>query len=127
MTVVGSFLADMAWERAARAVTVIHNGSWSAPFPDRLTARVRLRLRADALYAGFMGRTWAELPWCFDAVAAYLGRFPALRLVLCGPPESAVLGLPELVRERVDYLGQLAPESTRRLRRCPGYRLTPAG
>ena len=113
VTVVGSFLADMAWERAARAVTVIHNGSWSAPFPDRLTARVRLRLRADALYAGFMGRTWAELPWCFDAVAAYLGRFPALRLVLCGPPESAVLGLPELVRERVDYLGQLAPESTR--------------
>ena len=46
-------------------------------------------------------------------MAAHLDKFPALRLVLCGPPESAVLGLPETVRERVDYLGQLTPEATR--------------
>jgi glycosyltransferase involved in cell wall biosynthesis len=113
VTTVSGFLADRALQFGATGVSVIHNGFWPAAFPEQPTARSRLGLRQDALYAGFMGRTTAELPWCFDAVAANLNRVPRLRLALCGVQPSALHGLAGPLRERIDYLGQLSPAATR--------------
>jgi glycosyltransferase involved in cell wall biosynthesis len=112
VTVVGAMLAGCALERAARQVTIIHNGFWPArQFPDRIAARGRLGLKSDAIYAGFMGRTAAEMPWCLDAVAAHLDRFASLRLAVCGAHESVMRDLPERMGERTDYLGQLSAEA----------------
>ena len=113
VTTVSTFLARRARELADRPVSVIHNGFWPGAYPDRAAARARLGLRPDALYAGFMGRTTAELPWCFDALAENMDRLPALRMALCGPPETSLSTLPARVRDRVDYLGHLTPAETR--------------
>jgi glycosyltransferase involved in cell wall biosynthesis len=113
VTTVSRFLAERAVQCGAKSVSVIHNGVWPSTFPDSQTARSRLGLRQDAFYAGFMGRTTAELSWCFDAMAENLTRFPRLRLALCGPQSSTLSDLPPPVRERLDYLGQLTPVATR--------------
>jgi glycosyltransferase involved in cell wall biosynthesis len=107
VTCVGDYLADLARASGAPEVTIIHNGYWPTAFADRATARSRLGLRQDALYAGFMGRTTNELFWCFDALTATMSRHPTLRLALCGMPQWLLGGLPREVRERVDFLGQL--------------------
>ncbi|HET6576054.1 MAG TPA: glycosyltransferase [Fimbriiglobus sp.] len=113
VTVVGGFLADRARQAGARDVSVIYNGVWPVAYLDRVEARRQLGLQSGALYAGFMGRTADELPWCFDALAENRDRHPALRLAVCGAPEQLLQDLPPAVRERVDYLGQLTPEQTR--------------
>jgi glycosyltransferase involved in cell wall biosynthesis len=113
VTAASNFLADRAREAGAGGVSVIHNGVWTGAYPDQQRARCLLSLRTDALYAGFMGRTADELPWCFDAVAENLSRHPDLRLAVCGAPEALLGGLEPGVRQRVDYLGQLRPDQTR--------------
>lgn len=113
VTAVSAFLANRALEVGARDVSVIYNGFWPLAYPDREDARRRLGLRPDAVYAGFMGRTADELPWCFDALAENQDQHPTLRLAVCGAPEEYLLNLSPAVRERVDYLGQLTPEETR--------------
>ncbi len=113
VTVVSRFLAERAREAGARVVSDIYNGIRTAEYPDRASARRQLGLRADALYAGFMGRTDDELPWCFTALAEIRDRHPTLRLAVCGARQALVQDLPPAVRERVDYLGQLTPEQTR--------------
>src|SRR5262249_41351435 len=108
-----NFLAGRARDARARGVSVIRNGFWTGTYPDQRSARRLLGIREDALYAGFMGRTADELPWCFDALAENLGRQTDLRLAVCGAPESLPGGLEPDVRNRVDYLGQLSTEQTR--------------
>jgi len=113
VTTVSSFLGDLANQRGARGVSLIYNGNWPGQAIDRQGARQRLKLRADTFYVGFMGRTVAELDWCFAAVAAHAARFPRLRLAICGAPPAAVQNVPAAVRERMDYLGQISPAAVR--------------
>jgi hypothetical protein len=127
VTAISRFLADLARDRGARDVTLINSGSWPADPPDRPAARSRLGLKTDALYAGFMGRTTAELPWCFDALAAAADRHPALRLALCGMPPTDLAGIAPSVRDRVDYLGQLPPAAARDFAACVDLGLLPMG
>jgi hypothetical protein len=97
------------------------------PPSDPAATRVRLGLRVEAFYAGFMGRTAAELPWCFDALAATFPAHPRLRLAVCGAPASCLEGLPDAVRSRVDYLGQLAPDDAGAFAGCLDLGLIPLG
>lgn len=113
VTVVGEYLAKLAAERGARSTTIVYNGFWPGPFHDRATARKLLGLRPDALYAGFMGRTLREIQWCFRGVEQNLTAYPNLRFALCGAPPEILADLPSATRERVDYLGHLAPQATR--------------
>jgi hypothetical protein len=125
VTAISRFLADLARDRGARGVTLLNSGSWEADPADRAAVRARLSLRPDGWYAGFMGRTAAELPWCFEALGRNLGAYPRLRLAVCGPPASCLEGLPAATRERVDYLGQLAPADARAFAGCIDLGLLP--
>jgi glycosyltransferase involved in cell wall biosynthesis len=125
VTAISQFLATLAQERGARAVTLLHSGSWPADASDKAATRARLGLRADAFYSGFMGRTTAELPWCFDALAKSADRYPATRLALCGMPASELDGLPPDVRRRIDYLGQLPPAVAKDFAACLDLGLLP--
>jgi glycosyltransferase involved in cell wall biosynthesis len=113
VTAISGFLADLATSRGARAVTLLHSGSWPAAASDQRALRATLGLRTDAVYAGFMGRTTAELPWCFDALARTSDHHPALRLALCGMPETDLAEVSPGLRQRIDYLGQLTPAQAR--------------
>ncbi len=125
VTAISRVLADLAWDRGARAVSVLHSGSWPADTPDKAATRARLGLRTDALYDGFMGRTTAELPWCFDALAKSVDRYPQLRLALCGMPASELDGLPPAIHGRIDYLGQLTPAAAKDFAACMDLALLP--
>jgi len=127
VTAISRSLADRARALGAKGVTLLNSGSWPLPPLDRPTARARLGLRPDALYVGFMGRTAAELPWCFDALAEAAPHHPRLRLAVCGAPASYLQGLPPSVRGRVDYLGQLTPEDARTFAGCLDLGLIPLG
>jgi hypothetical protein len=109
VTTISAFLADRARERGARNVSILNSGSWPTEEVDKTSVRTRLGLRPDALYTGFMGRNDNELPWCFEALGENLDRYSQLRLAVCGVPRSRLAGLPEKLRERVDYLGRLSP------------------
>jgi len=100
--------------RHARGTSVAINGVWPFEAIDKIEARASFGLDAQALYIGFMGRTVNELAWCFEALEANLDRYPKLRLALCGAPADSLKGLPSVVAERVDYLGQLSPSETRK-------------
>ncbi|AGY59718.1 glycosyltransferase [Gloeobacter kilaueensis] len=113
VTTCSRFLADLAAKRGARAVTVLHNGFWPFDPASKHIARQQLGLQPDALYVGFMGRTWAEIAWCFEAVDQNLDRHPHLRFALCGPPPEVLQLASTGARERTDFLGSLAPERTR--------------
>ncbi|MHB1559264.1 MAG: glycosyltransferase [Isosphaeraceae bacterium] len=125
VTAISQFLADMARDRGARAVTLLHSGSWPAHGRDKAATRARLGLRTEALYAGFMGRTTAELPWCFEALARSADRYPGLRLALCGMPASELDGLSPMIRGRVDYLGQLTSAEAKDFASCMDLTLLP--
>jgi glycosyltransferase involved in cell wall biosynthesis len=112
-TTCSRYLADLACRHGANHTSVVHNGIWPQAVPSKRGARQALGLREDAFYAGFMGRTCDELPWCFEAFAAAIKIRPDLRLGICGAPPEVLKDLPGSVRERVDYLGQLAPALAR--------------
>jgi glycosyltransferase involved in cell wall biosynthesis len=113
VTTVSEFLADRARQAKARNISVIHNGYWPEPYPDRTSARRQLGLQENALYVGFMGRTAEELPWCFEALAQNQDRYPGLRLAICGAWRGHLQNMPSSIEQRVDYLGQISPQQTR--------------
>ena len=125
MTAISRALAELALERGARSVSLLHSGSWPSGAFDKNEIRARLGLRADAFYSGFMGRTTAELPWCYDALARSLGRYPKLRLAMCGMPASELNGISSTLRGRIDYLGQLTPAAARDFAACLDLALLP--
>jgi glycosyltransferase involved in cell wall biosynthesis len=113
VTTCSQFLADLALERGARDVNVIHNGFWPVDIPDKETARRELGLEPGALYVGFMGRTTAELSWCFKALEMNMHRHQKLRFALCGVQKETLRGVCDEVWQRVDFLGDLPPLKTR--------------
>jgi glycosyltransferase involved in cell wall biosynthesis len=125
VTAISRCLADMARDRGARAVTLLHSGSWPSDAHDKTATRTRLGMRVDAIYAGFMGRTTAQLPWCYDALARSAPRYPSLRLAICGMPAREMDGLPPDLRERIDYLGHLAPATAKDFASCLDLALLP--
>jgi glycosyltransferase involved in cell wall biosynthesis len=113
VTTCSGFLRDLALSRRAAAASVIYNGIQPYQPLPRAAARTSLGLSPSAIYAGFMGRTCNELSWCIDALAGNLDRWPDLRLALCGFPAFLLDAIPERIRERTDFLGQLSPAATR--------------
>ena len=121
VTTCSTFLGDLATARGAPHVRVVPNGFWpSAPMTidDSIVEAKRERrrglgLEAEAIYAGFMGRTASELAWCADAVQALMEGEPSLRLAVCGPPPEVIDATCRQIRSRVDYLGVLSPERAR--------------
>ncbi|NEP25918.1 glycosyltransferase [Moorena sp. SIO3I6] len=113
VTTCSHFLAKKASKRNASQVSVIHNGLWPFVIPDQQAARESLGLDSQALYVGFMGRTCAELSWCFEALENNLHRHSSLRLALCGPPDNCLDSVPKNVLKRMDFLGTLPPLKTR--------------
>ena len=113
VTTCSQFLADLALERKAKRVSVIHNGYWAFKKIDKREARKSLGLQEDALYVGFMGRTVDEMAWCFEAVEQNQHHHENLRFALCGAPESSLDGISPLLRQKIDYLGVLSPLQTR--------------
>lgn len=113
VTTCSQFLADLALERQAKRVSVIHNGYWAFKKLDKQEARKNLDLQKDALYVGFMGRTVAEIAWCFEAIEQNQHHCENLRFAICGTPESALDEISPLLRQKIDYLGVLPPLQTR--------------
>jgi hypothetical protein len=72
-----------------------------------------------------MGRTTAELPWCFEALAKSGYRYPGVRLALCGMPASELDGLSPSVRKRIDYLGCLPHKVAKEFAACLDLGLLP--
>ncbi|MBA4018965.1 MAG: hypothetical protein C0483_17490 [Pirellula sp.] len=125
VTAISRYLAALARERGARAVSVVNSGSWPLEASDKLATRRELGLQSDAFYVGFMGRTTAELPWCVSALAANAESMPKLRLALCGMPTSDLNDIPEHLRSRIDYLGQLTPTQAQAFSSCLDLALLP--
>jgi glycosyltransferase involved in cell wall biosynthesis len=113
VTTCSRFLADLAYERQAKSVTVIHNGFWPFDISEKSLARNRLGLSPDAQYIGFMGRTCHELPWCFRVFERHLSDYPNIRFAICGFPATQLENLSEAVRKRIDCLGSISPLATR--------------
>ncbi|HWA33332.1 MAG TPA: glycosyltransferase family 4 protein [Cyclobacteriaceae bacterium] len=108
-TCCSEFLCQYARDRGAGVVEKIYNGFWPYERPDKIEARKSLNLRADAIYAGFMGRTMSGVPWIIRAFENVLPKAPALRLAICGMPDGIIGDLPSSIRDRVDNLGVLSP------------------
>lgn len=125
VTAISHYLAEMARQRGASDVTVLNSGSWPREPVDRHAVRERLGLRRDAYYAGFMGSTVGELPWCFEALESVLTTHPDVRLALCGMPERCLDGITTAVRERIDYLGKLTPSDAAAFAACIDLGLLP--
>jgi len=113
ITTCSQFLADLALQRNATRVSVIHNGYWPFEISDKAVARESLKLRQDALYIGFMGRTLFELSWCFEALERNLQHYENLRFAVCGPPTSDFNEVSPHLLQHIDYLGSLSPIQTR--------------
>lgn len=113
VTTCSQFLARLAAARNAPRISVIPNGFWPFEIPDKKAARERLGLDPRATYVGFMGKTIAELSWCFEGLESGIHRHENLRFALCGPTPEALNGLSEDTRRRIDYLGSLPPLKTR--------------
>ncbi len=110
VTVVSDHLMRRAQTLGAKNVYKIYNGFWPGPVPSKQSARSKLGLKEDAVYAGFMGRTTDELEWCFRALEQAYPQNPRLRLAVCGPPENCLDRLSDEVRARIDHLGSLDAE-----------------
>lgn len=110
VTVVSEYLKARALDLGATNVYKIYNGYWPGKAISKQFARSKLGLQEDALYVGFMGRTTAELDWCFRAVEQAYRQNARLRFALCGPPPTCLVGLPEGLRSRIDFLGSLSAE-----------------
>ena len=62
VTGISQYLVDRARQHGAKNVTLVNSGSWPSEIVEsRETLRSKLGLQNDGLYAGFMGRTTAEL------------------------------------------------------------------
>ncbi len=110
VTTCSGFLARLARERGARETAVVLNGLWPELCPPRVESRRALGLREDAFYLTFLGWTPDEVSWCFQALERLLPVLPAARLVCCGYiPEGELRAHPALA-DRVDVLGDVAPE-----------------
>jgi hypothetical protein len=93
VTTCSQFLAELALERKAPKVSIIHNGFWPFAIPEKKAARESLSLDPQAVYVGFMGRAVSELSWCFEAFEMNLHRHENLRFALCGAPPDVLKGL----------------------------------
>ncbi|MDB5243616.1 MAG: hypothetical protein JWP57_4241 [Spirosoma sp.] len=113
--VCSGYLRDLAQSAGSRRVFIVHNGFWSSSPMDKQQARTLLGLRADSVYAGFMGRTLSELSWCLKAMQSLHEQDHGhrVRLALCGMPADALNQLPPNVAAQIDYLGQLSPANCR--------------
>ena len=107
LTSVSHYLTELGADRGAPNCQVIHNGFWPYETINKQLARKELNLKADAIYAGFMGWSAGEIHWCFEALQKVASTFPNLRLAFCGfNPEAKLKQFPDLA-ERVDYVGVL--------------------
>jgi glycosyltransferase involved in cell wall biosynthesis len=113
VTTVSEYLGKLADDRGARGATTLYNGYRPNAFRSKQSAREKLELSPNAVYAGFMGRTCQELSWCFEALEAAYSQADDLRIAICGPAPSEISLVPKTIRDRMDYLGQLTPEDTR--------------
>ncbi len=126
VTAISHFLEHKAKQHGAHKTTLVNSGSWVVPQnQSKEEMRSGLGLRPQTLYAGFMGRTTAELNWCYDVLQENLTRFPNLRLAICGPAESELVRIDPTVRERIDYLGQVSPERAKMFAACIDVGLLP--
>ena len=113
VTTCSQFLANLAKQRNAKRVSIIHNGFWSFTIPDKKLARESLGLDPQALYLGYMGTESQEIPWCLQALEMNLAQNENLRLALCGSEFRSLKKLSPKVLQRVDFLGLLPPKQTR--------------
>jgi len=110
VTTCSRFLAEASQMHGAVATQVIHNGYWpNQPAPTKFAARATTGLDQQAFYFGFMGRTFGEISWCMDALAAKAPSGREVRLALCGMPPDILDVLPAEQRASIDYLGNLTP------------------
>jgi glycosyltransferase involved in cell wall biosynthesis len=107
LTSCSHYLADLGLKRGAPKAEVIHNGFWPYEHYDKQFARKEMKLKSDAIYAGFMGWSAAEIDWCFEAFQKSAYAFPQLRLAFCGfNPKNHIKRYPDLIH-RIDYVGVL--------------------
>ncbi|AFY72024.1 hypothetical protein Pse7367_3801 (plasmid) [Thalassoporum mexicanum PCC 7367] len=119
VTTCSHFLAERAKQRQAKDVSIIHNGFWGFDVLDKATARKNFGMQPDALYVGFMGRTFASPDWCFEAIANNIERYPQLRFAICGITTEILelMGewqqVPDEVKARVEMFGHIPSQKTR--------------
>jgi glycosyltransferase involved in cell wall biosynthesis len=111
VTVCSDFLKQKAMQRAAEHVEIIYNGYWPARIPDKQTSRKALNLSAQAKYYGFMGRTHAEIDWCYNGMRKILRQNESVRLAICGSGAYILDNIESELKDRIDYLGMLSPEN----------------
>ncbi len=114
VTTISHFLANLAFQRKAKKVTVIYNPIAPSPSFNKHLAREKLGLRKDGLYVGFMGQSYGLLDWCFRALKENLHLDSRLRFALCGRHSKTLTGLDDEVLQRIDYLGFLPSSSSTR-------------
>ena len=118
VTAISRVLADLAWDRGARAVTVLHSGSWPADTPDKAATRARLGLRTDRALRRVHGPDDGRTTMVLRCSCQERRPVPGAALALCGMPASELDGLPPTIRRRTDYLGQLTPAAAKDFAAC---------
>ena len=119
VTTCSHFLAERSEQLQAKDVTIIHNGFWGFDILDRATARKNFGLEPDAIYVGFMGRTFDPSDSTFQAIANNLEKYPNLRFAVCGITTEILAKMniwqhvPEAVKERTKMFGYISPERAR--------------
>ncbi len=105
LTTVSEELAERARALGARRAEVLHNGCATYAPIAKGEARARLKLPADAFYAGFMGWCGPEIDWVLEAAQELAGRMPELRVAFSGRDPAAVADLGKYpgLRGRIDY------------------------
>ncbi len=110
VTVCSDFLKNKALGLNAKNVEVVYNGYWPVELPDKKQARLGLGLKPEAKYFGFMGRTHAEIDWCYDGMRNILKQNDSIRLAICGSGAYILDNIEQDLKDRIDYLGMLSPE-----------------
>jgi len=111
VTVCSDFLKQKALQRNAKHAEIIYNGYWSVNIPQKRASREILNLSLDAKYFGFMGRTHAEIDWCYDGMRKILKQNESVRLAICGSGAYILDNIEPELKNRIDYLGMLSPEN----------------
>ncbi len=110
VTVCSDFLKNRAIKQQAKNVEVIYNGYWPIDLPDKKQAREIFGLDKQAIYFGFMGRTHAEIDWCYDGMREVIKKNDSIRLAICGSEAYILDNLEPELKDKIDYLGMLTPE-----------------